>query len=132
MPFGPRLRGLPVPYGGFLQRHGGQMHMGKYAVGLANAAARVAARIYEHAPVGKIAQQSMERPARGDLKSVDIENRKARGAHCVRYSWADVAMPIPAVNTFFCTAMSACRPTARTVTSHEQIVLNRPRSCCVA
>ncbi|WP_116138169.1 NAD(P)/FAD-dependent oxidoreductase [Trinickia diaoshuihuensis] len=41
-------------YGGLLQRHGGQMHMGKFAVGLAQAARRRGARLYEHAPVTDI------------------------------------------------------------------------------
>lgn len=44
-------------YGGLLQRHGGQMHMGKFAVGLANAAVRQGARIHEHAPVSQIVKQ---------------------------------------------------------------------------
>jgi glycine/D-amino acid oxidase-like deaminating enzyme len=44
-------------YGGLLQRHGGQMHMGKFAVGLAQAAARNGAALYEHAPVSAIVKQ---------------------------------------------------------------------------
>ncbi|VVE01679.1 FAD dependent oxidoreductase [Pandoraea horticolens] len=44
-------------YGGLLQRHGGQMHMGKFAVGLANAAVRRGAHIHEHAPVSQIVKQ---------------------------------------------------------------------------
>ncbi|GAB3626798.1 FAD dependent oxidoreductase [Pandoraea terrae] len=43
-------------YGGLLQKHGGQMHMGKFAVGLAASAARHGAKIYEHAPVTSIAR----------------------------------------------------------------------------
>ncbi|QCP51337.1 FAD-binding oxidoreductase [Trinickia violacea] len=38
-------------YGGLVQRNGAQMHMGKFGVGLAEAAARHGARIFEHAPV---------------------------------------------------------------------------------
>jgi glycine/D-amino acid oxidase-like deaminating enzyme len=38
-------------YGGLLQKTSGQMHMGKFGVGLAQAAARAGARIHEHAPV---------------------------------------------------------------------------------
>ncbi|WP_423760569.1 NAD(P)/FAD-dependent oxidoreductase [Burkholderia sp. NLJ2] len=41
-------------YGGLLQRNGGQMHMGKFGVGLAQAAARVGARIFEHAAVTQL------------------------------------------------------------------------------
>ncbi len=37
-------------FGGLLQRHGGQMHMGKFTVGLADAAARHGAKLYENAP----------------------------------------------------------------------------------
>jgi hypothetical protein len=49
---------------------------------------------------GGKSEATTRRPAREDFKSVDVENRKAHGAHCVRYSWADVAMPTPAVNSF--------------------------------
>ncbi|MGV2288640.1 FAD-binding oxidoreductase [Trinickia sp. YCB016] len=38
-------------YGGLVQRNGAQMHMGKFGVGLAEAAARHGAQIFEHAPV---------------------------------------------------------------------------------
>ncbi|MEM5383345.1 FAD-binding oxidoreductase [Paraburkholderia phymatum] len=41
-------------YGGLLQKRGGQMHMGKFAVGLANAALRNGARLFEHAAVTSI------------------------------------------------------------------------------
>ncbi|GLU31166.1 FAD-binding oxidoreductase [Trinickia caryophylli] len=41
-------------HGGLLQRHGGQMHMGKFAVGLAAAAQRHGAVFHEHAPVSAI------------------------------------------------------------------------------
>jgi glycine/D-amino acid oxidase-like deaminating enzyme len=41
-------------FGGLLQRHGGQMHMGKFTVGLADAAARHGAKLYENAPVTSI------------------------------------------------------------------------------
>lgn len=44
-------------YGGLLQRNGGQMHMGKFAVGLATAAVRAGARIFEHAAVTQLARQ---------------------------------------------------------------------------
>ena len=43
-------------HGGLLQRHGGQMHMGRFAVGLANAAARHGATLHEHAPVSAISR----------------------------------------------------------------------------
>ena len=45
-------------HGGLLYRHGGQMHMGKFAVGLAQAACRHGAMLYEHAPVSAIVKQS--------------------------------------------------------------------------
>jgi glycine/D-amino acid oxidase-like deaminating enzyme len=41
-------------FGGLLQKRGGQMHMGKFAIGLANAAARRGARLFEHAAVTAI------------------------------------------------------------------------------
>jgi glycine/D-amino acid oxidase-like deaminating enzyme len=45
-------------YGGLLQKHGGQMHMGKFAAGLATAAVRQGARLYEHAEVTAIAKDA--------------------------------------------------------------------------
>ncbi|MEX3944067.1 NAD(P)/FAD-dependent oxidoreductase [Paraburkholderia sp. BR10937] len=45
-------------HGGLLQKHGGQMHMGRFAVGLANAAVRRGAQLYEHAAVTSIAKES--------------------------------------------------------------------------
>ena len=47
-------------YGGLLQRQGAQMHMGKFAVGLAQAAVRAGARVYQDAAV-----QNIERTAGG-------------------------------------------------------------------
>jgi glycine/D-amino acid oxidase-like deaminating enzyme len=47
-------------YGGLLQRQGAQMHMGKFAVGLAEAAVRAGARVYQDAAV-----QHIERTAGG-------------------------------------------------------------------
>jgi glycine/D-amino acid oxidase-like deaminating enzyme len=44
-------------YGAMLQRHGGQMHMGKFAAGLAQAARRHGATLHEHASVSTIAKQ---------------------------------------------------------------------------
>jgi len=41
-------------YGGLLQKTGAQMHMGRFGVGLAHAAARAGAQIHEHAAVTKI------------------------------------------------------------------------------
>lgn len=38
-------------HGGLIQKRGGQMHMGKFGIGLAQAAARSGAEIYEHTPV---------------------------------------------------------------------------------
>ncbi|WP_321925031.1 NAD(P)/FAD-dependent oxidoreductase [Paraburkholderia guartelaensis] len=45
-------------HGGLLQKHGGQMHMGRFASGLANAAVRRGAQLYEHAAVTSIAKES--------------------------------------------------------------------------
>ncbi|WP_133647128.1 NAD(P)/FAD-dependent oxidoreductase [Paraburkholderia flava] len=41
-------------FGGLLQKHGGQMHMGRFAVGLADAAVRHGARLFENAAVTSI------------------------------------------------------------------------------
>ena len=41
-------------FGGLLQKTSAQMHMGKFGVGLAHAAALQGAQIYEHAPVTKL------------------------------------------------------------------------------
>ncbi|QOL52217.1 NAD(P)/FAD-dependent oxidoreductase [Massilia litorea] len=41
-------------YGGLLQSEGAQMHMGKFGVGLAQAAVRAGARVYENAAVTRI------------------------------------------------------------------------------
>ncbi|WP_196481050.1 NAD(P)/FAD-dependent oxidoreductase [Burkholderia vietnamiensis] len=48
-------------HGGLLQHNGVQMHMGKFGVGLAQAAARAGARIYEHAAVTQIERLGGER-----------------------------------------------------------------------
>lgn len=50
-------------YGGLLQRNGVQMHMGKFGVGLAQAAVRAGARIYEQAAVTRLARIDGERHA---------------------------------------------------------------------
>ncbi|MBP0625329.1 NAD(P)/FAD-dependent oxidoreductase [Cupriavidus consociatus] len=50
-------------FGGLLQKTSAQMHMGKFGVGLAEAAVRNGARIYERAPVTK-----MERRADGTFR----------------------------------------------------------------
>ncbi|MCU5772540.1 FAD-binding oxidoreductase [Erwiniaceae bacterium BAC15a-03b] len=41
----------PAFHGGLLQQHGGQMHMGKFGIGLASAAARSGAKIYPQTAV---------------------------------------------------------------------------------
>jgi glycine/D-amino acid oxidase-like deaminating enzyme len=48
-------------YGGLVQRNGAQMHMGKFGVGLAQAAARHGARIFEHTPVTGLKRLDGER-----------------------------------------------------------------------
>lgn len=45
-------------YGGLLQKDGAQMHMGKFGVGLAEAAVRAGARIYEGAAVSAIERKA--------------------------------------------------------------------------
>lgn len=50
-------------YGGLLQRNGVQMHMGKFGVGLAQAAVRAGARIYEQAAVTRLERIDGERHA---------------------------------------------------------------------
>lgn len=50
-------------YGGLLQRNGVQMHMGKFGVGLAQAAVRAGARIYEQAAVTRLERLDGERHA---------------------------------------------------------------------
>ncbi|HKT98505.1 MAG TPA: FAD-binding oxidoreductase [Paraburkholderia sp.] len=62
-------------FGGLLQRHGGQMHMGRFAVGLANAAARRGARLYEHAEVTSIAKDGgayRVESSRGTLRAQQV------------------------------------------------------------
>ncbi len=46
--------GSPIFHGGLLQRRSAAMHMGRFGVGLAEAAARAGARIHEQAPVTAI------------------------------------------------------------------------------
>lgn len=61
----------PAFHGGLLQQHGGQMHMGKFGVGLADAAARTGARIYPHTAVTGLTRLNGYRhrisTARGDI-----------------------------------------------------------------
>jgi glycine/D-amino acid oxidase-like deaminating enzyme len=45
-------------YGGLLQRQGAQMHMGRFGVGLAEAAVRAGAGVYENAAVTNIERQT--------------------------------------------------------------------------
>jgi len=62
-------------YGGLLQKHGGQMHMGKFAVGLANAAARSGARLFENAEVTRIEKEGGTYrivSARGELRARQV------------------------------------------------------------
>lgn len=59
-------------YGGLIQRNGAQMHMGKFGVGLAQAAARHGARIFESAAVTQMKQVDGER----------YEITSARGTIC--------------------------------------------------
>ncbi|MFM0729610.1 FAD-binding oxidoreductase [Paraburkholderia sediminicola] len=62
-------------YGGLLQRHGGQMHMGKFTVGLAEAAVRRGAKLYENAAVTAIAKDGSGfkvTTARGEVRAKQV------------------------------------------------------------
>lgn len=63
----------PAFHGGLLQQHGGQMHMGKFGVGLADAAARAGAQIYPHTAVTGLTRLNGYRhrisTARGDIQA---------------------------------------------------------------
>ncbi|WP_233887206.1 NAD(P)/FAD-dependent oxidoreductase [Paraburkholderia flagellata] len=62
-------------HGGLLHKHGGQMHMGRFAVGLANAAVRRGARLYEHAAVTSIAKEGgayRVESSRGTLRAQQV------------------------------------------------------------
>ncbi|TDG03371.1 FAD-binding oxidoreductase [Paraburkholderia guartelaensis] len=62
-------------YGGLLQKRGGQMHMGKFAVGLANAAARSGARLFDGAEVTRIEKEGGAYrivSARGELRASQV------------------------------------------------------------
>ncbi|SIT41377.1 Glycine/D-amino acid oxidase, deaminating [Paraburkholderia piptadeniae] len=62
-------------FGGLLHKRGGQMHMGKFAVGLANAAVRNGARLFEHAAVTSIAKDGgayQIESARGTLRAQQV------------------------------------------------------------
>jgi glycine/D-amino acid oxidase-like deaminating enzyme len=75
---GERIRGEVQSdsfYGGLLHRHGGQMHMGKFAVGLAEAAVRRGAKVYEHAPVTSIVKDGGAHrvvTARGEVRAKQV------------------------------------------------------------
>ncbi|WP_106477852.1 NAD(P)/FAD-dependent oxidoreductase [Phytohalomonas tamaricis] len=47
----------PLFHGGLLQRNGGQMHMGRFGIGLAQAAHHHGARLFEYAPVNAITRE---------------------------------------------------------------------------
>jgi glycine/D-amino acid oxidase-like deaminating enzyme len=62
-------------HGGLLQRHGGQMHMGKFTVGLAEAAVRYGAKLYENAPVTSITKDGGGHrvvTARGEVRAKQV------------------------------------------------------------
>lgn len=58
-------------HGGLVQRRGGQMHMGKFGIGLADAAVRAGATVYEQTPVTGLTRFAGHRhrvgTARGDI-----------------------------------------------------------------
>ncbi|CAB3734881.1 NAD(P)/FAD-dependent oxidoreductase [Paraburkholderia rhynchosiae] len=62
-------------HGGLLQRHGGQMHMGKFTVGLAEAAVRRGAKLYENAAVTSIVKDGGAHrvvTARGEVRAKQV------------------------------------------------------------
>ncbi|HEX7933847.1 MAG TPA: FAD-binding oxidoreductase [Paraburkholderia sp.] len=62
-------------HGGLLQRHGGQMHMGRFALGLAEAAVRRGARLYENAAVASIVKDGGAHrvvTARGEVRAKQV------------------------------------------------------------
>ena len=62
-------------HGGLLQRHGGQMHMGKFTVGLAEAAVRRGAKLYENAAVTSIVKDGDAHrvvTARGEVRAKQV------------------------------------------------------------
>lgn len=62
-------------HGGLLQRDGAQMHMGRFGVGLAQAAVRAGARVFENAAVGAIERQAggfRVRCARGTIDAGQV------------------------------------------------------------
>jgi glycine/D-amino acid oxidase-like deaminating enzyme len=63
-------------HGALLQRHGGQMHMGRFTVGLADAAARYGAKLYENASVSVIEKDGEGAyrivSARGEIRAKQV------------------------------------------------------------
>lgn len=62
-------------FGGLLQKNGAQMHMGQFGVGLAHAAARAGARIYQNAAVSAIKRQHGRyriTSARGTIEATQV------------------------------------------------------------
>lgn len=62
-------------YGGLLQRQGAQMHMGRFGVGLAEAAARAGAGVYENAAVTNIEREAggfRVTSARGTIRASQV------------------------------------------------------------
>lgn len=47
----------PLYYGGLLQHNGGQMHMGRFGIGLAAAAASHGAHLFEHTPMTRLTRE---------------------------------------------------------------------------
>ncbi|WFF41525.1 FAD-binding oxidoreductase [Salinicola endophyticus] len=48
----------PLFHGGLLQKNGGQMHMGRFGIGLAEAAVAHGAQLFEHTPMRGVARQA--------------------------------------------------------------------------
>ncbi|WP_049096779.1 NAD(P)/FAD-dependent oxidoreductase, partial [Burkholderia cepacia] len=62
-------------YGGLLQRNGAQMHMGKFGVGLAQAAVRAGARVYEQAAVTQLDRLDGERHSITSTRGTIVADR---------------------------------------------------------
>lgn len=68
--------GTPAFHGGLLQRRTASMHVGRFGVGLATAAARHGARVFENTTVERIERQSSGRhrlhTARGSIEAANV------------------------------------------------------------
>lgn len=69
-------------HGGLIQKRGGQMHMGKFGMGLAHAAARSGAAIYEHTPVTSMTRVTGHRHRVGTDKGEILAEKVLMATGC--------------------------------------------------